>query len=106
MAYGFRGKTIRKGETTHTNAQSKQSEDNNIRTETEAIVAGHSNMMADPKVVPVTTIPKREPAVPLTEGICNAEFRDDRYDWDGKYHLQIGASTRMIIFDTRFNLAK
>lgn len=77
-------------------------------------------MSADPSVdvtSPTTPTTQSEPAsksaLPkpgstklLGKGERIAEFRNNTHDWDGKYHLKIGTSTRRITLSSGFALEK
>ncbi|KAL9634325.1 MAG: hypothetical protein Q9204_003043 [Flavoplaca sp. TL-2023a] len=51
-----------------------------------------------------STIPKPGPTKLLGKGERIADFRNDTHDWDGKYHLKIGTSTRKITLGSGFAL--
>ena len=55
----------------------------------------------------VSPPPLRRPLKkPLYKGIRHAEFCDDRHEWEGKYHEQIGTSTRKITLGSSFVLTE
>ncbi|KAL8838853.1 MAG: hypothetical protein Q9170_001975 [Blastenia crenularia] len=77
-----------------------------------------SGTLAGPSVnlaSPTTTITQVEPATGpatseteptklLRKGERDAKFLDDRHDWDGRYHLKVGTSTRKITLGSGFAL--
>lgn len=56
--------------------------------------------------IPKTEVSAGKLPKPVSKGVRNAHFRDDRRDWDGKYHEVIGTSTRKITLDSSFVLTK
>ena len=55
---------------------------------------------------PLPPPPRRPLEKPLSKGLRFAEFRDDRYEWEGKYHEKIGTSTQYITLGSSFVLTE
>jgi hypothetical protein len=66
-----------------------------------------TNRLAPRSEVPGPAPLKKQLPKPVQVGVKNAEFHDDRYgSWEGKYHSQIGTSTRKITFKYHFVMSE
>ena len=84
--------------------------DSTIASQKEAVPLQNSSSLQSPlnssKAPAVQEAPRPRLPKPVKVGQKDAFFQDSRCDWDGKYHEDIGTSTRKITFGCGFKLAE
>ena len=94
VAYGSQGKPTKESETTNAKSLVSKPEDSEKIASPSMGPASPTTAAAQRDPASTTMTPKKEPTKPLMKGERKAYFQDDRRDWDEKYHLIIGTSTK------------